>query len=143
MPEQRNTNDRQDGGTGCEHTVLVIATLNQSHTATAGIRRLFVTDALASGLPPHIAQVICGHQDISTTISYNTVYPDEVINAHRAFLVRRRSTRPSEEYRVPSDEEWQEFLGNFERRKVAFGTCGRAFATPCIHFPGRFRRVAR
>jgi len=96
-------------------------------------RRIFVTDALASGLPPHIAQVICGHQDINTTISYNTVYPDEVINAHRAFLVRRRSTRPSEEYRVPSDEEWQEFLGNFERRKVAFGTCGRAFATPCIH----------
>jgi hypothetical protein len=22
---------------------------------------------------------------------------------------------------------------NFERRKVATGTCGRAFATPCIH----------
>ena len=33
----------------------------------------------------------------------------------------------------PTEEEWQEFLGHFERRKVSVGTCGRAFATPCIH----------
>ncbi|WP_329419349.1 hypothetical protein OG810_06125 [Streptomyces sp. NBC_01693] len=50
-----------------------------------------------------------------------------------AFLARRRSPRPSEEYRVPTDEEWQEFLGHFERRKVSIGACGRAFGTPCIH----------
>src|SRR5262249_7026958 len=53
--------------------------------------------------------------------------------AHRAFIARRRATRPSEEYRVPTDEEWTEFLGHFERRKVSTGTCGRAFGTPCIH----------
>jgi len=45
----------------------------------------------------------------------------------------RRSLRPSEEHRVPTDEEWQEFLGHFERRKVSIGTCARAFSTPCIH----------
>jgi len=26
-----------------------------------------------------------------------------------------------------------DFLGHFERRKVALGTCGRSYATPCIH----------
>ena len=31
-------------------------------------RRIFVTDAIMSGLPPHIAQVICGHKNIGTTI---------------------------------------------------------------------------
>ncbi|MEU9785555.1 hypothetical protein AB0H92_32125 [Streptomyces phaeochromogenes] len=41
--------------------------------------------------------------------------------------------RPSDEYRVPTDEEWTEFLGHFERRKVSTGTCGRSFGTPCIH----------
>ena len=61
------------------------------------------------------------------------VYPDEAIQAHLAFLARRRALRPTDEYRVPTDEEWQEFLGHFERRKVATGTCGRAFGTPCIH----------
>ena len=29
----------------------------------------------------------------------------------------------------------QEFPGHFERRKVATGTCGRAFATPCTAYP--------
>ena len=61
------------------------------------------------------------------------VYPDEAIQAHLAFLTRRRALRPSEEYRIPTDEEWTDFLGHFELRKVATGTCGRAFGTPCIH----------
>ena len=96
-------------------------------------RRLFITEAIMSGLPPHIAQVIAGHRDINVTIGYKAVYPDEAIQAHLAFLARRRALRPTDEYRVPTDAEWEEFLGHFERRKVATGTCGRAFGTPCIH----------
>lgn len=96
-------------------------------------RRMFITDAIMSGLPPHIAQIIAGHQDINVTLGYKAVYPDEAIQAHLAFLARRRALRPSEEYRVPTDDEWTEFLGHFERRKVSTGTCGRAFGTPCIH----------
>ena len=41
--------------------------------------------------------------------------------------------RPTDEYRTPTDAEWQEFLGHFERRKVSIGTCGRAFGSACIH----------
>jgi hypothetical protein len=106
---------------------------NPLHTASAERRHLFITDAVMNGLPPHIAQIIAGHQDINTTISYKAAYPEEAIQAHRAFLARRRALRPTSEYRVPTDEEWQEFLGHFERRKLATGTCGRAFGTPCIH----------
>ena len=86
-----------------------------------------------NGLPPHIAQIIAGHRDINVTLGYKAIYPDEAIQAHLAFLTRRRSLRPSEEYRVPTDAEWEEFLGHFERRKVATGLCGRAYSTPCIH----------
>ena len=32
-----------------------------------------------------------------------------------------------------TDEEWAEFVGHFERRKVALGDCGRSYSTPCIH----------
>jgi site-specific recombinase XerD len=96
-------------------------------------RRLFVTDAILNGMPPHIAQLVCGHRDINTTMGYKTVYPEEVINGHRAFIARRRALRPSAEYRTPTNEEWEEFLGHFERRKVALGTCGRAFGTSCSH----------
>ena len=96
-------------------------------------RRIFITDAIMHGMPPHIAQLIAGHRDIGVTLGYKAVYPEEVINAHRAFITRRRALRPAEEYRTPTEEEWAEFLGHFERRKLSLGTCGRSYATPCIH----------
>ena len=46
------------------------ATRVPPNTASAERRRIFVTDAIMSGLPPHIAQVICGHKNIDTTIGY-------------------------------------------------------------------------
>jgi integrase len=103
------------------------------HYTPHDFRRIFITDAVLNGLPPHIAQVIAGHKDITVTMGYKAVYPDEALQAHLAFLARRRSLRPSEEYRVPTDAEWEQFLGHFERRKVSTGICGRAFSTPCIH----------
>lgn len=61
------------------------------------------------------------------------IYPAETIEAHRAFIARRRASRPSEEYRTPTEEEWDAFLAHFERHKVSIGTCGRAFSSPCVH----------
>jgi integrase len=115
------------------HTGLTDAS-NQPLTFTPhDFRRLFITDAIMNGMPPHIAQLVVGHRDINTTMGYKAVYPEEVINGHRAFIARRRATRPSEEYRTPTDNEWDEFLGHFGRRQVALGTCGRAYGTGCIH----------
>jgi hypothetical protein len=96
-------------------------------------RRIFITDAIMHGMPPHIAQLVAGHRDIGVTMGYKAVYPEEVINGHRAFITRRRALRPASEYRTPTEEEWNEFLGHFERRKVALGDCGRSYATACIH----------
>ena len=96
-------------------------------------RRIFATDAVASGLPVHIAAKLLGHQTLSTTQAYIAVYDRDVIDHHRAFLARRRALRPSEEYREPTDAEWDEFLGHFEKRKVELGVCGRAYGTACQH----------
>ena len=109
------------------------ATGQPLHYTPHDFRRIFITDAILNGLPPHIAQVIAGHRDINVTLGYKAVYPEHSIQAHLAFLARRRAQRPTDEYRVPTDEEWTEFLSHFERRKVATGICGRAFGTPCIH----------
>ncbi|MFI6494363.1 tyrosine-type recombinase/integrase [Streptomyces sp. NPDC050564] len=96
-------------------------------------RRIFITDAILNGLPPHIAQVIAGHDSINTTMGYAAIYPADAIEAHRAFIARRRGLRPAGEYRAVTDEEWQEFLGHFERRKLALGQCGRAYGSSCVH----------
>jgi len=60
--------------------------------------RIFITDAILHGMPPHIAQLVAGHRDINTTMGYKAVYPEEAINGHRAFIARRRALRPAEEY---------------------------------------------
>jgi hypothetical protein len=64
---------------------------------------------------------------------YKAIYPHEAIEAYRAFIGRRRAERPSAEYRTPTDEEWDEFLAHFEKRKLSVGICARAFGTACIH----------
>ena len=96
-------------------------------------RRIFSTEAVNSGLPIHIAARILGHLDLNTTQGYVAVYPAEVIRHYRQFIDQRRSHRPSEEYREPSDSEWVEFREHFSLRKVALGTCHRPYGTPCQH----------
>jgi integrase len=96
-------------------------------------RRIFATEAIMNGLPPHICQLIMGHKNITTTMGYKAVYPEEAISSHRAFIARRRELRPSAEYRAPTESEWDEFLGHFEHRKLALGDCGRAWGTSCLH----------
>jgi integrase len=96
-------------------------------------RRLFATDALRSGLPPHIAARILGHADLGTTMGYAAIYSEDVVSHHRAFIARRRALRPGEEYRDLTPDEWDQFLHHFELRKVALGVCTRDFGTPCAH----------
>ncbi|WP_236652509.1 site-specific integrase [Streptacidiphilus neutrinimicus] len=69
------------------------------------LRRIFVTDAVMNGMPPHIAQLVRGHKDINTTMGYKAVYPEEVITGHRAFIARRRGLGPTGESRMPTEEE--------------------------------------
>ena len=106
-------------------------------------RRIFATEAVGSGLPIHIAAKLLGHLDLNTTRGYLAVYPEDVIRHFSTFITERRSMRPGAEYREPSAEEWTEFEQHFTLRKVALGRCCRPYGTPCAHFPGRFRRVAR
>ncbi len=96
-------------------------------------RRIFATAAVAAGLPVHIAAKVLGHDNLNTTQGYVAVYDHDVIEHHRAFIARRRQQRPSAEYRDVTDAEWDGFLAHFEKRKVELGTCGRAYATPCVH----------
>jgi hypothetical protein len=140
--QRRGGTETRQISTGTVRNMLNAALARAGLTDAAGqpliftphdFRRMFITDAILAGLPPHIAQVIAGHRDINVTLGYKAVYPDEVIKNHLAFLARRRAQRPTEEYRAPTDEEWEQFLGHFERRKLSLGQCGRAFATPCIH----------
>jgi len=96
-------------------------------------RRIFSTETVNSGLPIHIAAKLLGHLDLNTTQGYVAVYPEEVITHYRRFVDQRRTQRPSEEYREPTDGEWDEFRDHFSLRQVALGRCDRPYGTPCQH----------
>ena len=96
-------------------------------------RRIFTTDAVTGGLPVHIAARLLGHASVTTTEAYLAVFQDDLIRSYRAFLNGRRAARPVEEYREPTDAEWQEFQQHFTERKVELGECARPYGTPCQH----------
>lgn len=102
------------------------------HTAH-DFRRMFATESVGSGLPIHIVAKLLGHKHISTTQIYTAVFDEELVRAYRTFLDGRRAQRPDEEYRTPTDEEWNDFHQHFEHRKLKLGTCGRPYNTPCKH----------
>jgi hypothetical protein len=96
-------------------------------------RRIFTTAAVTGGLPVHIAARLLGHKSITTTEAYMAVFQEELIRSYRSFLDRRRATRPIEEYREPTEQEWREFQQHFQARKVEMGDCGRPYGSPCQH----------
>lgn len=52
---------------------------------------------------------------------------------YQEYLERRRGTRPDDEYRNATEQEWGEFEEHFDRRKVELGGCMRPYGTPCQH----------
>lgn len=69
------------------------------------------------------------------------VDPAEAIEAHRAFIARRRALRPSEEYRTPTSDEWDAFLAHFEIRDH-LNVRGVATAGEAVRDSGGPRRCA-
>lgn len=106
---------------------------NALHYTPHDFRRMFATEAVAGGLPIHIAAKILGHKDINTTQGYTAVFDEGLVRTYRAFLDARRALRPEAEYREPTQPEWDEFQQHFELRKVELGTCSRPYGTPCKH----------
>ncbi|MFV8141829.1 tyrosine-type recombinase/integrase [Mycolicibacterium senegalense] len=96
-------------------------------------RRVFTTTAVQDGLPLHIASRILGHKHLNSTQPYTAVFQDDLIRTYRAFVDRRRSARPVEEYRDPTPEEWDEFEEHFTLRRVELGSCARPYGSSCEH----------
>lgn len=103
------------------------------HLTPHDFRRIFSTTAVQDGLPLHIASRILGHRHLNSTQSYVAVFQDDLIRTYRAFVDKRRSARPPEEYREPTDAEWEEFEEHFALRRVELGSCARPYGSNCVH----------
>lgn len=97
------------------------------------VRRIFATEAVMTGFPVHVLAKVLGHSSLETTMRYVLVYGEDVYRSQQRFFEKRRALRPSAEYREPTEQEVEEFLGHFERRQLELGTCGRAYGAACAH----------
>ncbi|GAA0547682.1 site-specific integrase [Paractinoplanes ferrugineus] len=128
------------GGTATNLIKLIVARAQLTDAAGQPLRctphdfrRMFATEAVTGGLPVHIAARILGHHNLTTTQAYLAVFQDDLIRSYRAFLDQRRATRPTSEYREPTEDEWREFEQHFALRQLELGTCARPYGTPCKH----------
>lgn len=103
------------------------------HLTAHDFRRIFATEAVTGGLPIHIVAKILGHKDLNMVQVYAAVFDEELVRAYRLFVDRRRALRSDDEYREPTEQEWNDFQQHFEQRKLELGTCGRPYGTPCQH----------
>ncbi|CAN5283934.1 site-specific integrase [soil metagenome] len=117
----------------CEEIAATDPRFTGIHFRAHDFRHLFVTDLVNNGLPIHIGAALLGHLNLETTRGYVAVFDEDVTRHYQAHLQRRRATRPAEEYRPVTAEEWAEFEAHFDKRKVELGACGRPYATPCAH----------
>lgn len=140
---QRRRGSRWDTISHTGITYLLTATLACSGLRDAAgeplvyqprdFRRIFATEAATGGLPVHIIAKLLGHSNINTTQAYMAIFDEDLVRNYRAFLDRRRATRPEAEYREPTDAEWREFQQHFQARKLELGECARPYGTPCQH----------
>ncbi|GAA3310862.1 hypothetical protein ACFQHS_42395 [Nonomuraea dietziae] len=100
---------------------------------TARLPTAVRTDLVNNGLPIHIGAALLGHLNLETTRGYVAVFDEDVVRHYQDFLARRRTLRPSEEYRPATSDEMIEFEEHFDKRKVELGSCGRPYGTDCQH----------
>jgi integrase len=85
-------------------------------------RRIFTTEAVAAGLPVHIAARLLGHASVTTIEPYLAVFQEDLIRSYRAFLDTRRAARPAEEYREPTAVSRHLTVNPTTIPSAAFGT---------------------
>ncbi|MEU0503798.1 tyrosine-type recombinase/integrase [Nocardia sp. NPDC005998] len=93
----------------CKELSALNPAFNEIHFTPNDLRRLFATDLANSGLPIRIGAALLGHLNLETFRGYVAVFDEDVVKHYQAHLENRRRTRPADEYREPTAEEWDDF----------------------------------
>jgi Phage integrase family len=105
----------------CAHLAERYLAFAEARFTPHDFRRIFATDLVNNGVPIHIGASLLDHLNLETTRGYVAVFEEDLIRNCQAFLDRRRSLRPSEEYRPATHTEWREFQQHFDKRKLELG----------------------
>jgi integrase len=95
-------------------------------------RRVFASEHLNSGTPPHVIQALLGHERLDTVMIYAKLYPGTLVEEYRRHIRGvYQAIHGPEVLRAPSEAEWQELERSCDLRDMGTHLCALPAGDHC------------
>jgi hypothetical protein len=95
-------------------------------------RRLFASEHLNNGTPPHVVQALLGHERLDTVMIYAKLYPQTLVETYRRHVRGvYQAVHGPESLRAPTAEEWTRLAENCELRDMGTHLCALPAGEHC------------
>jgi site-specific recombinase XerD len=95
-------------------------------------RRVFATEHLNAGTPPHVIQALLGHERLDTVMIYAKLYPTTLIENYRQHVRGIYQTiHGPEVLRAPSEEDWAQLAKSCDLRDMGTHLCALPAGEHC------------
>ncbi len=95
-------------------------------------RRVFASEHLNNGTPPHVLRALLGHERLDTVMIYAKLYPNKLVEEYRRHIGGvYQAIHGPEVLRAPSEEEWQELERSCDLRDMGTHLCALPAGDHC------------
>lgn len=96
-------------------------------------RRVFASEHLNNGTPPHVLQALLGHERLDTVMIYAKLYPGTLVDAYRRHVRGiYRSVHGDDVLRAPTAEEWDALARSCDLRDMGTHLCALPAGEHCL-----------
>jgi integrase len=95
-------------------------------------RRVFASEHLNNGTPPHVIRALLGHERLDTVMIYAKLYPGTLVEEYRRHVRGvYQAIHGPEVLRAPTTAEWQELERNCDLRDMGTHLCALPAGDHC------------
>jgi integrase len=95
-------------------------------------RRVFASEHLNNGMPPHVLRELLGHERLDTVMIYAKLYPGALVEAYRRHVRGvYQSVHGPEVLKAPTIEEWDAFARSCDMRDMGTHLCALPAGEHC------------
>ncbi len=96
-------------------------------------RRVFASEHLNNGTPPHVLQALLGHERLDTVMIYAKLYPGTLVDAYRRHVRGLyRSVHGDDALRAPTPDEWDALAKSCDLRDMGTHLCALPAGEHCL-----------
>lgn len=95
-------------------------------------RRVFASEHLNNGTPPHVLRALLGHERLDTVMIYAKLYPGTLVDAYRRHVRGLyQSVHGDDVLRAPTAEEWEALARSCDLRDMGAHLCALPAGEHC------------